>query len=58
LPVETALAFSCENLSLTVIEHFETPARAHDWRVSAVNRLPARYYPTAIGHGALESAGL
>jgi alpha-ribazole phosphatase len=58
LPAETALAFSCENLSLTVIEHFETPARAHDWRVSAVNRVPARLYATAIGHGASGSTGL
>ncbi len=40
LSPEIALAFSCENLSLTVIEHFETPARAHDWRVATVNRVP------------------
>jgi broad specificity phosphatase PhoE len=40
LPPETALAFSCENLSLTLIEHFDEPARANDWRVAAVNRLP------------------
>ncbi len=40
LPPEIALAFSTENLSLTIIEHFETDARAHDWRVAAVNRLP------------------
>jgi broad specificity phosphatase PhoE len=40
LPAEIALAFSCENLSLTLIEHFETPARAHDWRIAGVNRLP------------------
>jgi broad specificity phosphatase PhoE len=40
LSPDIALAFSCDNLSLTVIEHFETPARAHDWRVGAVNRLP------------------
>jgi alpha-ribazole phosphatase len=40
LPPETALAFSCENLSLTVIEHFDQPARANDWRVVAANRLP------------------
>jgi broad specificity phosphatase PhoE len=40
LSPETALAFSCENLSLTVIEHFEEPSRGPDWRVAAVNRLP------------------
>jgi len=40
LTPEVALAFSCENLSLTLIEHFEEPARSHDWRVAAVNRLP------------------
>ena len=40
LPPEVALAFTCDNLSVTVLEHFETPARAHDWRVVAVNRPP------------------
>jgi alpha-ribazole phosphatase len=40
LPPEIALAFSSENLSLTVIEHFDADPRAHDWRVAAVNRPP------------------
>jgi len=35
-----ALAFSCENLSLTMIEHFDVQKRSHDWRVAAVNRPP------------------
>jgi alpha-ribazole phosphatase len=40
LSPELALAFSCENLSVTVIERFAEPVRANEWRVVAANRLP------------------
>jgi len=39
LAPEQALAFSTDNLALTIIERFSEPLRGHDWRVVAVNRL-------------------
>jgi alpha-ribazole phosphatase len=38
LPPEAALAFSCDNLALTVIERFTNPAPSHPWRVVRVNQ--------------------
>jgi len=40
LAPELALAFSVDNLSLTVTERFSESAASHDWRVVAVNRPP------------------
>ena len=40
LAPELALAFSIDNLSLTVIERFAGSGRGHDWRIAAINRAP------------------
>ena len=39
LAPEQTLAFSTDNLALTVIERFAEPLRGHDWRVVTVNRI-------------------
>ena len=41
LAPEAALAFSCNNLSLTRIERFDGPGAGHGWRVVTVNQPPA-----------------
>ena len=37
---EAAVRFEIENVSLTLIEHFEQADPAHAWRVSFVNYMP------------------
>jgi alpha-ribazole phosphatase len=40
LPPELALAFSVDNLSLSIMERFSEAGSSHDWRIVTVNQPP------------------